>query len=220
MEKQRRYFQTIPPNLYDEIWHLQSLTNESEYFTKNFLKKALIIEAKMRGIATTGLFTYIRYWYYAIVNKTWSPVFLFRLSVYHYHNGIKRWASILHRMNIVLNGCDIGYETRISPPLTIYHPVGIVIGAHTKMGSGCILHAGCQCVQTPLFIGGNGQYPTIGNNVFIGAGTIIVGGVTIGDNSILGAHALVIESIPPYSKVIGPKAKILLNSPRPSNHID
>jgi len=60
--------------------------------------------------------------------------------------------------------------------------------------------------------------PTIGNNVKIYAGTIVIGGIKIGDGVMIGAGAVVTKDIPPFSMVVGNPAKIIktrkdLNSP-------
>lgn len=52
-------------------------------------------------------------------------------------------------------------------------------------------------------------YPTIGNNVFIGANAVVCGNITIGDNVIIGAGAVVTKSVPPHSTVVGNPARIL-----------
>ena len=60
--------------------------------------------------------------------------------------------------------------------------------------------------------GGNSKYlgvPTIGNNVYIGKGAIVFGGIVVGDNVTIGANAVVNKPIPPNAVVAGVPAKIL-----------
>ena len=52
-----------------------------------------------------------------------------------------------------------------------------------------------------------GGYPTIGNNVFIGTGAIIIGDITIGDNAKIGAGAIDVDSVPANSVILSPKAR-------------
>ena len=56
----------------------------------------------------------------------------------------------------------------------------------------------------------NGKRPTIGNNVSIYTGAIIIGGITIGDNVKIGAGTVVVKDVPSNSVVVGSPAKILL----------
>ena len=50
---------------------------------------------------------------------------------------------------------------------------------------------------------------TIGNNVFIGAGTVILPGVNIGDNVVIGAHSVVTKNIPSNCVAVGNPAKVI-----------
>lgn len=51
--------------------------------------------------------------------------------------------------------------------------------------------------------------PIIGNNVQIGANSVIIGDITIGDNCVIGAGSVVCKDVPPYSVVVGNPAKII-----------
>ena len=52
------------------------------------------------------------------------------------------------------------------------------------------------------------RHPTIGNNVVIGGGAKVLGNITIGDNSYIGANAVVIKDVPPNSTVVGVPGRI------------
>jgi len=83
------------------------------------------------------------------------------------------------------------------------HPFGTLIGA-TSIGS----HFKAKHLVT---IGKNNdmKLPTIGNNVFIGAGAVVCGGITIGDNVQIGANAVVMKDVPSNCTVIGNPAIII-----------
>lgn len=53
------------------------------------------------------------------------------------------------------------------------------------------------------------DYPVVGNNVMIGAGAVIVGGVKIGDNATIGANAVVTNDVPTNSTVVGVPAHLI-----------
>lgn len=97
--------------------------------------------------------------------------------------------------------CDIHYPLPRSTKIT--HPIGIVIGAR---------HIGNDCrIGQNVTIGkkSSSRYPYIGNNVQLGASCIIIGDLTVGDNAIVGAGAVVTKDVPPYAVVAGNPAKII-----------
>lgn len=82
-------------------------------------------------------------------------------------------------------------------------------------GLGCVIHAKCKIgkntkIYQNVTIGGlkNGGVPTIGNDVIIGAGAVILGGITIGDCCKIGANAVVLHDVPKGSTVVGIPAKL------------
>jgi serine O-acetyltransferase len=77
----------------------------------------------------------------------------------------------------------------------------VVIGETAIVGDNVLLYQG-------VTLGGTGKetgkrHPTLGNNVVVGAGAKILGNITIGDNSYIGANAVVIKDVPSNSTVVG-----------------
>ena len=87
------------------------------------------------------------------------------------------------------------------------HAIGIVIRRGTIIGENCLIHQNVTIGQK----NDEEVQIRIGNNVNIGAHAIIVGGVSIGDNSIIGAGAFVDKDIPPNSIVIS-KHELIIKS--------
>ena len=85
---------------------------------------------------------------------------------------------------------------------TIIHKKAI-IGRNCIIGS-CVTIGTKQSMET-----GDVEVPKIGNNVVVSSGAKILGGITVGDNSIIGANAVVIHSVPPNVVVAGVPAKIV-----------
>ena len=83
------------------------------------------------------------------------------------------------------------------------HSYSTIINGGAKIGRNCTLY---HCVT--IAVGKNGT-PTIGDNVTIGAGAIIMGGIHIGNNVNIGAGAIVIEDVPDNSTVVCSKARII-----------
>lgn len=92
---------------------------------------------------------------------------------------------------------------KIGGGLIIAHYPGIVIGGGTQIGSNCTIFQN-------VTIGYRNGFPVIGNNVFIGAGSIIIGPVKIGDDVKIGAGAIVINDVPNGSTCICEKSHIIL----------
>lgn len=104
---------------------------------------------------------------------------------------------ILGRLWGIVLGCDI--SCKIPYSLIMPHPYGVVIHSAAVLGEGVvILHQ----VTVGAKNTGN-QAPIIEDNVFIGAGAKVIGGVRVGRGSIIGANAVVTHDVPPGSTVIG-----------------
>lgn len=96
--------------------------------------------------------------------------------------------------------CDIPVST------TFPHPYGIVIHPHAKIGENCVIN---QNVTIGNRKGYKSGVPTIGNNVHIFSHAVILGNIKIGDNTIIGAHSLVLTDIPRNSVAYGIPAKVI-----------
>lgn len=89
--------------------------------------------------------------------------------------------------------------------LNLVHGCGIIINPRVIIGRNCVIH---QFVTIGL---GNtaDDYPTIGDNVFIGANSCIIGKVKVGNNVIIGAGSTVVHDIPDGAVVVGSAAKVI-----------
>ncbi len=107
----------------------------------------------------------------------------------------------------VFLNCEFPNIAKIGDGLYLPHPYGIVIHCDAKIGSGC-----CICQQVAIGIGGRGEkmgVPTIGDRVFISPGAKIFGAITIGNDVIIGANAVVNKSLPDNAVAAGVPAKII-----------
>ena len=87
------------------------------------------------------------------------------------------------------------------------HPIGVVINGGVKGGKNII-------IESSVVIGAarNGlpvEVPVLGNDIFIGAGAKILGGIKIGNNVKIGANAVVVKDVPDGSTVVGIPGRIV-----------
>lgn len=101
------------------------------------------------------------------------------------------------------NTLYIERSTVIGQGFMVIHGNGTVIGGGSIIGNNFTIYQNAT-------IGYNNGFPTIGNNVFIGAGAVVIGKIRIGNNVKIGAGAVVIEDVPDNCTVVGPKAKVIL----------
>ena len=105
-----------------------------------------------------------------------------------------------------LTGVEVHPGATIGKGLFIDHGMGVVIGETTIIGDNVTLFQG-------VTLGGTGKergkrHPTIGNNVVVGTGAKVLGNITVGDNSYIGANAVVIKDVPHNSTVVGVPGRI------------
>lgn len=84
------------------------------------------------------------------------------------------------------------------------HPVGIVIGDGVRIGEGVRIYQNVTIGRIENAGGvGSEAYPVLEDDVFVYAGAVICGGITVGARSIVGANALITRDIPPDSVAFG-----------------
>lgn len=106
-------------------------------------------------------------------------------------------------------GIDISYRTNIGKGLYIGHFGGIVVHGDSEIGENCNLSQGVTIGV--LVRGKHAGVPKIGNRVFMGPGATILGGITIGDDVLIGANAIVTFDVPDHAVVASPLASIVSN---------
>lgn len=131
----------------------------------------------------------------------------FRIS---YWCGIHRLgviAKIFSTLNTIFFGIEIAIRCKIGGGLYLPHTQGIVIGA-SSVGENVTIFQGVTLGAKNLdFSYDESLRPRIGNNVIIGAGAKILGGIVVGGNSVIGANAVVLHNIPDHTVAFGVPAK-------------
>lgn len=116
-------------------------------------------------------------------------------------------ARIISQRALRITGIEIHPGATIGEGLFIDHGAGVVIGETTEIGNNVTIYQGVTLGGTGKDVGK--RHPTIGNDVMISAGAKILGPVTIGDGSKIGAGSVVLKDVPPYSTVVGVPGRIV-----------
>jgi serine O-acetyltransferase len=130
-------------------------------------------------------------------------VVLFRLKAWLRRNQVPIFPAICDRLAILFWDVNIGNHTVIGPGLYLPHGYVVIDG---------IVRIGRRCVIAPwVTVGVNGSVagPTIGDNVFIGTGAKVLGGIRIGNNVRIGANAVVLDDVPDGATVAGIPARVV-----------
>ena len=111
--------------------------------------------------------------------------------------------SVLYRLLRWYYHCDIPPAAGINGVYFCHNGFGIVINPKARIGKGPV-------IQHRVTIGEIGEgVPIIGENCYIGAGAIVLGGITVGDNVKIGSGAVVITDIPSNSTAVGVPARVV-----------
>ena len=133
------------------------------------------------------------------------------LLSYRIANKLKKWKipfipRLISQLARFFTGIEIHPGATIGEKFFIDHGMGVVIGETTIIGDNVLVYQG-------VTLGGTGKdqgkrHPTIGDRVTIGAGAKVLGNITIGSDSNIGAGSVVIDDVPEHSTVVGIPGRI------------
>lgn len=119
-------------------------------------------------------------------------------AMYVWGGVLRKFAERRYFFTQIVHACDIPLQIKIGQNIKFGHRgIGIVIHKDTIIGDNV------HIMQNVTIGAKEGAAPIIGNNVLIGAGAVILGNVTIGDDSIVGANAVVTKNVEKGSVVYG-----------------
>ena len=117
-------------------------------------------------------------------------------------------ARALSQFGKFITGIEIHPGATIGGGLFIDHGSGVVIGETAVIGNNCTLYHG-------VTLGGTGKekgvrrHPVIGDNVLVGAGAKILGAIRVGNNSLIGANAVLLCDVPDGATVVGVPGRVV-----------
>ena len=132
-----------------------------------------------------------------------TAMILYRGMQWARHCRLAPLEMVLNRLNSICCNCIIGRGAEFGPGFVLIHATGVVINGEVRGGANVL-------IEHQVTIGAERrQAPRIGNDVFIGAGAKILGSVTVGDRSRVGANAVVVNDVPADCTVVGIPARVV-----------
>lgn len=134
-------------------------------------------------------------------------ILLHRLAHWLYRRKIPLIPRMISQFSRWFTGIEIHPGARIGRRFFIDHGMGVVIGETTEIGDDVLLYQG-------VTLGGTGKekgkrHPTIGDHVVVGTGAKVLGSITIGHHTKIGAGSVVVKPVPDHSTVVGVPGRVV-----------
>jgi serine O-acetyltransferase len=135
---------------------------------------------------------------------------LHRISHRLWRAGVPLLPRMLSQLGRLGTGVEIHPGASIGQGVFIDHGMGVVIGETAVVGDKCLLYQG-------VTLGGTGKehgkrHPTLADNVVVGAGANVLGAISVGANTRIGAGSVVLRSVGPDSTVVGVPGRVVHQS--------
>ncbi|QKE28489.1 serine O-acetyltransferase [Arcobacter acticola] len=124
-----------------------------------------------------------------------------------YYKGWKKLSRVINGISSFLTKTDIHPACTIGRRVFIDHAIGVVIGATAIVEDDVLIYQGVTLGGVSLDKGK--RHPTVKSNTVIGSGAKVLGNITIGRNSKVGANSVVVCDVPDNSTAVGVPAKII-----------
>lgn len=136
-----------------------------------------------------------------------NAIHFYRLAHWLYLHHMPFLPKLITLLIFLLYNSKVPYQAKIGKGTTLgYGGISVVIHQDAVIGEKCLIS------QLVTIGGGNSKYPgvpTIGNNVKMSCGCIVFGGISIGDNVVIGAHTVVNFPVPDNAVVVGNPGRIV-----------
>jgi serine O-acetyltransferase len=133
-----------------------------------------------------------------------------RVSHWLWTHHLKLLGRLTSQLTRAFTGIEIHPGATIGQHFFIDHGMGVVIGETAEVGNNVTLYHQVTLGGVSLHKGK--RHPTIEDDVVIGAGAKVLGAITIGKASRIGANAVVVKSVPPDSVVVGVPGQVVMRS--------
>lgn len=132
-----------------------------------------------------------------------------------WHRGLRLPARLLSALARFVTGIEIHPGAQFGRRCFIDHGMGVVVGETAVIGDDVLIYQGVSLGGTSLTRGK--RHPTIEDYVVVGLGSTVLGPVTVGRHSRVGAGSVVVESVPPHATVVGVPGRIVREKGKHSN---
>lgn len=134
-------------------------------------------------------------------------LFWHRISHPLFLRGFKSLSRFIMAISHFLTHIDIHPGATIGRRVFIDHGTGVVIGETAVIGDDVLIYQGVTLGGVSLSKGK--RHPTLENGVVVGAGAKILGNITIGESSKIGANSVVVKPVPAHSTAVGIPARVV-----------
>ena len=140
-----------------------------------------------------------------------------RLAHKLYKKEIPLLPRLISNISRIITGVEIHPGAQIGKQFFIDHGMGVVIGETTIIGDNVLVYQG-------VTLGGTGKetgkrHPTLKNDIVVGSGAKILGNITIGNNVRVGAGSVVIEDVPDDSTVVGIPGRVVVHKGQKNHNL-
>jgi serine O-acetyltransferase len=132
-------------------------------------------------------------------------IWLHRIAHFFWRHELRLLARMIQHFSRGVTGVEIHPGARIGRRFFIDHGMGVVVGETTEIGDDVLMYQGVVLGGTSATKGK--RHPTVGNHVVIGAESIVLGPITIGEGARIGAGSVVVKPVPPETTVVGVPAR-------------
>lgn len=150
------------------------------------------------------------YWEVVLTYSGLHAIWAHRLAHFFYKKKGFFLARLLSQISRFFTGIEIHPAAVIGRRFFIDHGMGVVIGETCIIGDNVTLYQG-------VTLGGTGKergkrHPTLEDNVLVATGAKVLGSITVGESSKVGAGSVVLKDVPPNSTVVGIPGKVVLQN--------
>lgn len=132
-------------------------------------------------------------------------ILIYRFAHIFWKKNLRILAKMISLFGRWLTGVEIHPGAKIGKNFFIDHGMGVVIGETAEIGDNVTMYHGVTLGGTTSYNSKKGEkrHPSIGNNVVIGAGALVLGPIKVGDNAKIGANATVVKNVANNTTVVG-----------------
>ena len=135
-------------------------------------------------------------------------IWFYRFTHFLWNKGFKIEARIFSQIAKFFTGIEIHPGAQIGRRFFIDHGMGVVIGETSEIGEDVLMYQGV--VLGGVSLEKHKRHPTIGNEVVIGSGAILLGPIKVGNEARVGAGSVVISDVPEGATVVGVPGRVMI----------